>query len=127
MKIASIVPRLSGASGRGGRASATSNTETTNPPSSNQPSPLVTPQGSQATPEGTPNITTARRSAPAAATTQPIHGPAHTKDAASATGTRPRPIPPSQRITPQPAASSSGSDAGSSSRGNSRIVARQAA
>jgi hypothetical protein len=54
------------------------------------------PAGSQATPDGTPYITTARR--PVAERTQPIHGPAHENDAASATGTSPTPRPLSQRI-----------------------------
>src|SRR6476646_3999462 len=123
--MASTVPPATGASVRGGRARAMSSAATTKPPSSRQPSVLVAPDGSHATPAGTPNITTARRSV-SGSRAQPIQGPAHENESACSTGTSPRPRPPSHRLMPQSTPSASTDGAGRSSGVSSRIVARQA-
>ena len=89
--------------GSGGRARATSSAATTKP--AGQPVAVRGhPEGSQTTPEGTPNITTARGSPPPSGRANPIQGPAQLKPSGSATGARPRPRPPSQRVVRHPAA-----------------------
>ena len=55
----------------------------------------VVPAGSQSTPDGTPNMTTARGPLPSGAGRRAIHGPAQLNVAASTTGTSPSPRSPS--------------------------------
>src|SRR4051812_36362646 len=126
-KIASTWPTVAGAALAGGRASAMSAAATTNPSSSRQPSAEAAPEGSNTMPDGTPYITTASRSDAPGGRPHPSHGPGHENAAGSATGTRPRPSPPSQRETRQPATSSPGGVSGTAPGASSRMVARQAA
>src|SRR5215212_2045102 len=84
--MASTTP-VPGSRADGGSHTPTSSGETTAP---RRTGPSV-PAGSQMTPDGTPNMTTARAPSPSRARLQAIHGPAHANAAASATGTSPTP------------------------------------
>src|SRR3569833_1404016 len=122
-KIASTRPTVTGAVPAGGLASAMSVAAMTNPCSGAPPAPDAAPAGSKTIPEGTPYMTTAQRSRAPGDRPQAIQGPGQANAVGCATGTKPRPSPPSQREPRQPATSSPGGGSGTAASGSSGIVA----